>query len=499
MTKGFVILLLMQFWLSACKKESKQEASTQPPTSMVVLTRAWLEKIAKEDTSKSPYLKNPILWSQGVAIEQNGRKYVVVPAALKTVKGDTIRCGFRYLLLDTTGLEHCNMIELNEASPNFKLVDFNNQIKSYTGLFRRYNFVHGLEISYHLKKGQVVDSFNVIQNGMLRLPANNRTSAAGDVYLCYIYNCPQPLYFNKTLLTCDFAGNIEGSGPPTNKYAIVLDAEYNIIDMLPYYEGEPVVNNITLTGVTINGSTGHSDPVYFIDELGTVLQNPVYGGGSGGTSYPSPDPGVDYSWGQTIAHGYNFLNHINFDIQNPCILTAAQWATSTSSLNHVVSSFNQMFGGTNGWDVYITEVASLPDATTYAYTTASAANGAVYIYLNDQLLLHAAQEDVAATILHELLHGMFDARHLDYSDQLSWSEAFQHQLMASVYFTGMKQALQEIFPTINDDDANALVYEGLQGTLRMNALYYTNVTQYNDIVNRAHSYGVNGTNGSRCH
>ncbi len=105
------------------------------------------------------------------------------------------------------------------------------------------------------------------------------------------------------------------------------------------------------------------------------------------------------------------------------------------------------------------------------------------------MLQNASQEYIAATLLHEIAHGILTYEKIDGSSA-------QHNEMFKKYRTEVAAGLKEMFPGIKDY-ADVLAYEGLDGTIWGSALKTVFPTSWNAMVVIMEAYR-NGSKGTKC-
>lgn len=147
---------------------------------------------------------------------------------------------------------------------------------------------------------------------------------------------------------------------------------------------------------------------------------------------------------------------------------------------------NSVFGGTNGTNDALTGITpSISDPHGLKVNTS----------FNTTQLGDASKEYIAATILHEAVHGW-----IDFTFPLfTTSNTQHHELMASANrFNMMKDALKEMFPNLSEQEATDLTWGGLYNTILFNNLptiEKARIVQENE--NFKHRSGLNGK-GTPC-
>lgn len=229
-----------------------------------------------------------------------------------------------------------------------------------------------------------------------------------------------------------------------------------------------------------------TEPVRPVTGGPATPNNPLpIGGGGGGTSSNSS--------------GSNSVKTITIDISDPCIKDAVDMATNKNLQNYIQTTFNKLFSGSEQFTVYI-EDGILANNVFGAAKPINKSNGYwdIQITLNKNLLKGASKEIMVATLYHEMIHGMFDANKVQNNDPLSWNEKFQHQIMSSSYVERISIGLMEVFPNLVKEDADALAWGGLSGTLIWESWKTTNPKDFNDMLLRGDQYEAGHTKGTRC-
>lgn len=131
--------------------------------------------------------------------------------------------------------------------------------------------------------------------------------------------------------------------------------------------------------------------------------------------------------------------------------------------------------------------ATWPSNVAAAAQRSSYSNGIINstIYLNEDLLVNASKEYIAATLLHEILHTLIED-----------SEDADHEAMASQYLSEMDILMADMY-ALSSTDAHALNVDGLRNTVLGSVLYNIFPSQWNSIVATATEYR-NGTKGTIC-
>ncbi|HVI43491.1 MAG TPA: hypothetical protein VM802_01420 [Chitinophaga sp.] len=180
---------------------------------------------------------------------------------------------------------------------------------------------------------------------------------------------------------------------------------------------------------------------------------------------------------------------------DPCFIWAINEITSKNLKNTITNTFNQIFGGAGEFSIVFDQGAY---GSQFEAKEHPESNYFIDIVFNTDQLSHASKEIIIAAALHEMIHGIFDAKKVRDSDPLKWEEAFQHEIMSASYLSNMSEALQEVFPNLSYSDAEALAWGGLQTTLAWKGFALAHPAEANAILNRAAEYDKNHTKGTRC-
>jgi hypothetical protein len=183
-----------------------------------------------------------------------------------------------------------------------------------------------------------------------------------------------------------------------------------------------------------------------------------------------------------------------FDISNklttPCFNTVFSEVQSKTLQNTISKMLNKLFGSTDVINLDIEE-GVLKQGVDGDTRDAGSSRGyrTVGITLNTNELKNASKEYIAATILHEVIHGIFLIKNKN-------PLINDHNEMGSFYITYMAEALKELYPTISPDDAIALAWGGVQESYGWSEIVRNTPAAVNSIVetNKKYRTGVSGTN-----
>lgn len=96
-----------------------------------------------------------------------------------------------------------------------------------------------------------------------------------------------------------------------------------------------------------------------------------------------------------------------------------------------------------------------------------------YTYRNN-FFLYLAQEFIATTIVHEIMHAYFDSQKTYFTQQFQ-----QHGDMAENYIDDLKNAVQAIYSSLDDKAAYALILNGFGDIFKNDLTYWdTLVSKY---------------------
>ncbi|MFC6100886.1 hypothetical protein [Olivibacter domesticus] len=218
---------------------------------------------------------------------------------------------------------------------------------------------------------------------------------------------------------------------------------------------------------------------------------PVGGGGNGsgggGGPIDSPQEG-DYE------NGDQTDSEVTDEFSNPCF-SAVLSRINNGQLNNFISQvLTGMFGTSELFLVrfYDEPLPNYLDGDTRAQRNPDGSY-TIQIALNSDVLAGAAQEYIAATIMHEVVHAYMDVRGNPLKDQ----NYLQHMEMAAFYVSKMQHGLMETFPGITADPAEALAWGGLRESLSWQSMVGSSPTKANQIVNTNSQYRTGGA-GTHC-
>lgn len=159
--------------------------------------------------------------------------------------------------------------------------------------------------------------------------------------------------------------------------------------------------------------------------------------------------------------------------------------------NELSSMINQIFNASPELDIVIDGRSTFSNDIDGDASTQLGGNGycRINIDLNTNILPGAAKEYIAATMFHESIHAYLSA-----TDRMS---DLDHQVIAETYISKMVAGIQELYPSISLQDAEALAWGGLQKTSAWAALQSSDPANANMIIQTNNNYR-NGQVGNRC-
>ena len=200
-----------------------------------------------------------------------------------------------------------------------------------------------------------------------------------------------------------------------------------------------------------------------------------------------PDPGGGGDGGGT---GTSVLDIAN-KLTTPCFKAVFSEVQSKTLQNTISKMLNKLFTSTDVINLDIVE-GQLKQGTDGDTRDAGSSGGyrTVGITLNTNELQNASKEYIAATILHEVVHGIFLIKNKN-------PLIDDHNEMGSFYITYMADALRELYPTISSDDAKALAWGGVHESYGWSEIVRANPVGANSILETNKKYKT-GTSGTKC-
>ncbi|SHM58787.1 hypothetical protein SAMN05444266_10998 [Chitinophaga jiangningensis] len=204
------------------------------------------------------------------------------------------------------------------------------------------------------------------------------------------------------------------------------------------------------------------------------------GSGSGETPGNMPPPPV-------------ILTDVVDELSSPCFKATLQYMgfnNLTSSLARTLSTLYQTSDVVNA-RFNEGQLADTVDAKNIPGVAGSGGAAVVNIDITlNNSIANGSREYIAATILHELIHGYFFVKYNVYNNN-PWDHG---QMAGDSFFNSMVLALQEMYPGISLADAQSLTWRGLEETPQYQAL---SLAQKQSIQSIAGKYR-NGELGTKC-
>lgn len=203
---------------------------------------------------------------------------------------------------------------------------------------------------------------------------------------------------------------------------------------------------------------------------------------------PTPPDGTG---GGTGTGNATSVSDITSKLITPCFNTVFSEVKSKTLQNTISKMLNKLFGSTDVINLDILE--GKLDKGVDADTRSGGSSGGyrtVEVTLNTSELQNASKEYIAATILHEIIHGIFLIKEKN-------PLIDDHNEMGSYYISYMADAIREMYPTINTDDARALAWGGVQESYGWSQLVKNSTAAANGIIDTNKKF-KNGTSGTKC-
>ncbi|HVI43488.1 MAG TPA: hypothetical protein VM802_01405 [Chitinophaga sp.] len=184
---------------------------------------------------------------------------------------------------------------------------------------------------------------------------------------------------------------------------------------------------------------------------------------------------------------------IKSQIKDPCISSALDIALTGGVKNSIATTFNQLFASSTDYEISFLD-GPLDEATDGITKTITRYK--IEITLNSAILPNTSKEFIVATVLHEAIHALYDAQGMEaQAPRLSFSEHVQHNLMAWKYVSQISTVLRNIFPTLGQEDADAMAWGGLESGLFWRTLDRSTANKYL-LINQ--EFRNKGQRGTRC-
>lgn len=207
---------------------------------------------------------------------------------------------------------------------------------------------------------------------------------------------------------------------------------------------------------------------------------------------PDPPP---YEPDVTVGYGVQSITNL---ITEPCQWWVAQELMTMRKQSEIVDMAHDIFGTSAKVNLTYKDKSAyfidhpgktFPDDVA-GRTTRAVSGGTlnISIYLNTDVLGLASREYIAATLLHELMHGILN----------DGTASYEHNSMVEDYIDEMDALLIDAYPNLSAYDARALNIEGLSDSILGSVLASIFTTGWNNYINTAHEY-LNGTKGTSCY
>jgi hypothetical protein len=130
-----------------------------------------------------------------------------------------------------------------------------------------------------------------------------------------------------------------------------------------------------------------------------------------------------------------------------------------------MSYINSQFGFNENCNLNINDVPNLTNKYSHevlGLTNYSRGNGSLTVNISLNSSTDQTQESIAATILHELIHGYIASQNIFQTSEEAISNI--------TYVNWMASSLMSLYPNLSITDANALSLAGLENTSYYNSL-----------------------------
>lgn len=159
------------------------------------------------------------------------------------------------------------------------------------------------------------------------------------------------------------------------------------------------------------------------------------------------------------------VESIDINIKNPCISSVWDNIYSNAKQSQVMSYINSQFGFNENCNLNINDVPNLTNKYSHevlGLTNYSRGNGSLTVNISLNSSTDQTQESIAATILHELIHGYIASQNIFQTSEEAISNI--------TYVNWMASSLMSLYPNLSITDANALSLAGLENTSYYNSL-----------------------------
>lgn len=198
---------------------------------------------------------------------------------------------------------------------------------------------------------------------------------------------------------------------------------------------------------------------------------------------PEPDPCAPY-----------FVGKIKNNVTDSCISDAINRALTIKT--EIREMLNSTFTGTTtyDYDMNFHERTNFPDDLD---GTSRQSNAFTFeLSFNKNTLPQKSREYILATVYHEILHAFLSAKYPAVSGQLQIPE--DHTEMANNYILLLTTSLKTAYPNIDESEAWALSWGGLQDTPFYNGLLNSAQKTFIVSVNERHRKSATNRSGTYC-
>lgn len=207
-------------------------------------------------------------------------------------------------------------------------------------------------------------------------------------------------------------------------------------------------------------------------------------------NYIEPD---EFGGGIVIAGGdapAGKVDDIKINITDTCISLVMDDIISKDKQNEVMSYINSEFGLNENCNMNISSVKNLTNPKgepVGGHAKISRNNGILTVNIQINSGKGSSKEYIAATILHEMIHGYIASQNIEQND----TEYIEEVIADSLYVSWMSAALISLFPNLSLTDANALALGGLEETSYFKSLN-NDIKEASRNTNARHELGNEG-------
>ena len=195
---------------------------------------------------------------------------------------------------------------------------------------------------------------------------------------------------------------------------------------------------------------------------------------------------------------------ITDNLKNPCINGVLQSLLNKNLSNQITNILVNVFDQNDRVNLTFEENTSIPKngpSQSYPTKNVTTSNGVRYfnemIDLNPNVLSGASKEYIATIIVHEIIHAYLNENGTFYNNQL-----LQHETMAESFMDDLRIAVQQLFPSLSNEDAISMILGGFADISTLNATYWNDLlTHYktsNSTIATVTGLYKNGSLGTTC-